>query len=43
MTIYSDRQYEIHRLKNTPGYKMVAEIWKDDGRLIAALFEKERA
>ncbi|NWQ40386.1 hypothetical protein MLOOGBEN_06695 [Bacillus sp. EB106-08-02-XG196] len=37
--IYSDRQYEIHRLQNTPGYKIVAEIWKED-RLIAALFTK---
>jgi hypothetical protein len=37
--IYSDRQYEIHRLRNTPGYKIVAEIWKED-RLIAALFTK---
>jgi hypothetical protein len=42
MTIYTDSQNTIHKLKNTPGFKIVAEIWKEDGRLIAALFSKER-
>lgn len=42
MTIYTDRQYEIHRLMNMPGYKLIAEVFKHDGRLVAALFTKER-
>jgi hypothetical protein len=42
MTIYSDKQYEIHRLMNTTGYKLIAEVFKDDGRLVGALFTKER-
>lgn len=39
MTIYSDRRYEIYKLQNTQGYKVIAEVWKE-GRLIAALFER---
>jgi len=37
--IYSDRQYEIHKLSNSARYKMIAEIYKEDGRMVAALFE----
>lgn len=35
--IYSDKAYEIHRLTHTKGYKLIAEIYKEN-RMIAALF-----
>lgn len=38
MTVYSDRQYEIHKLTHTPGYEIIVEIFKE-GRIIAALFQ----
>lgn len=37
--IYTDRQYEIHRLSNNARYRLIAEVYKEDGRLIAGLFE----
>lgn len=37
---YSDKQYEIHRLMNKPGYTLIASVFKEDGRLIAALFTR---
>lgn len=36
---YTDRQYEIHRLLNTPGYQIIVGIYKEN-KLIAALFNK---
>jgi hypothetical protein len=38
MTVYSDRQYAIHKLINDENYETIVEVWKE-GRLIAALFE----
>jgi hypothetical protein len=39
--IYSDSQLTIHKLKNTPGFTLVAEVFKEE-KVIAALFKKER-
>ena len=37
--IYTDRQYELHKLSCNAQYRLVAEVYKEDGRLIAGLFE----
>jgi hypothetical protein len=41
--IYSDIPYQIHRLEHDPSYEIIAEIYKEDGRLIAALFKEVTA
>jgi hypothetical protein len=39
--IYTDRQHEIYKLKQNDKYSLIVEVYKDDGRLIAALFKLE--
>lgn len=37
--IYTDRYGAIYKLINDENYELIAEVYKEDGRLIAGLFE----
>lgn len=37
--IYTDRQGAISKLIKDKSYELVVEVYKEDGRLIAGLFE----
>ncbi|MBH9965585.1 hypothetical protein [[Bacillus] enclensis] len=39
--VYTDLQYEIHKLSCDNRYSLIVEVYKDDGRLIAGLFKLE--
>lgn len=38
---YSETPYEIHKLTYDPAYELVVEVFKDDGRIIAAYFRQK--
>lgn len=38
--IYSDRNGMLFKLKNDKNFEIIAEIYDDNGRLIAGLFKK---
>lgn len=40
--IYTDRQYEIYKYMRNNLYQIICEVYKDDGRLIAAVFKPRR-
>lgn len=41
--IYVDKAYDIHRLEHSPGYSVIAEVYKENGKRIAVLFQGDEA
>ncbi|WP_157860683.1 hypothetical protein [Bacillus sp. LL01] len=40
-TVYETTAYQIHRLEHKSGYELIAEIFEEEGRRVAALFVVE--